>query len=159
MTSRKGSCPICGTATTERNLRGSHVPYRDEESLEISVDVVVPHCEVCGEDWLDAAQTAMLDNGLETSYRDHRRRQVADLIDELVHAVGLEQKDIEAIMGLSAGYISKAKRGEKDLTPTTYRLLVLLTAMPDQVLGHLQRVDRRLHPLAERVADHLHLAH
>jgi hypothetical protein len=155
----EGSCPVCGGTATERNLRGSRIPYRDEASLEITVDVLLPHCEVCDEEWLDADLTARMSRGLEASYREHRRRQVAEMVDDLVHSVGLEQKDIEAIMGLSAGYISKAKRGEKDLTPATYRLLVLLRMMPEDVLESLQRIDSRLQPLAERVADRLHMAY
>lgn len=121
--------------------------YRDTE-VELREDLILPTCDSCGEHRLNEEDTERLDEALKRSYREQRREEQRELIESVTGR--LAQTEIEQILGLSSGYISKAKRGEKTLHSSTYRALLVLDEHPEAWLSTISRVDPEVRRLASR---------
>ncbi|MGQ0561345.1 MAG: hypothetical protein ACT443_05670 [Gemmatimonadota bacterium] len=130
--------------------------YKDMPELVIAVDVRLPKCTECGEEMLDAAHTELLEQALAESYRVRRLEETDALLAAITDELGLRQNDVELFAGLSAGYISKVKRSEKVLSAQTYRLLLALREMPEQMIKAVGASDSRVLHLLDRVRERRH---
>jgi transcriptional regulator with XRE-family HTH domain len=99
-------------------------------AVPVTKDVRVPICNACGELLLDARQARTLDAALEPAYEEQRQAEQVAAIEAVLGALGIQQNDLETLLGLSPGYISKLRRKEKTVSPTLYRLLHVLRAQP-----------------------------
>lgn len=143
-----GLCPTCGEGHFRlASARGQTMYYRDAE-IELREDLILPTCDECGEHRLNEEDAKKLDGALERSYRKQRREQQHELIESVTNK--LAQREVEQILGLSSGYISKAKRGEKVLHSSTYRALLVLNDHPEAWLSTVGRVDPEVRRLASR---------
>jgi hypothetical protein len=150
-------CPVCGGGVEYRSLKGTAMAYKDMPALVIAVDVRLPKCTECGEEMLDAAHTALLEQALVESYRTQRQQETESLLAAITEELGLRQNDLELFAGLSAGYISKVKRSEKALSAQTYRLLLALRDMPEPMIKAVGASDARVLPLLGRVRERRHI--
>lgn len=147
--------PMCYTCEIghfhPRNVKGMTFDYRDEPALVVEEELVLPTCDHCGEMRLSPAQADALDAALARAY-DHRRiAQTTALLDDLKQRVHLRQNEIEHILGLSHGYVSKAQKGVKVFSAPTYRLLRVLRDRPRETLESLGKIDPAIGRIAARV--------
>ena len=118
------------------DAKGRVFAYRDERSLVLTTSLVVPICNVCGELRESRAHAESLDTLLEVEYTAKRIAATKELVATLL-GDGWRQVEIEQVMSLSAGYLSKALRGEKTLATSTLRHLIHLALHPRQTLQDL----------------------
>lgn len=134
-----------------KNIRGEKWPYRDEPGMLVVRDHVLFQCSECAEGALDEAETEALETVLAESYAALRTERQKQLIQTLTGDFDLRQGDIEHLLGVSAGYLSKAQHQGKVLSPATYRLLFLLSRNPYEVAHELAKLDKGLEPLVEHL--------
>lgn len=125
------TCYFCGEGTIEpRNLRGSALPYRDERAIPVEADVFVPTCDACGESLMDEETSAALDAALEPAYRRLRAERLRHELGRALSALRFTQGDLERLLGLSPGYVSKLIKGKRVAETPLYRFVHLLNANP-----------------------------
>jgi hypothetical protein len=134
-------CYFCGKGTiVPRNLRGSVLPYRDEREIPVEGDVFVPTCDGCGESLLDEDTSKALDAVLEPAYRRLRAERVQNELSSALSALRITQGDLERLLGLSPGYVSKLLKGKRVAETSLYRFVHLLNANPKFGLRALAEV-------------------
>jgi hypothetical protein len=154
MTETTKPCYACETGTVRpANLRGTTLAYRDEPDLVIDRDVVVPRCDTCGEMWLQARDTAKLNDVLE-ALRLVRKRQAAEGFVSVVERRYPEvpRAAWEDLFGLSRGYLSRLISGKKVADTPLELWLFGFAQQPDAVLLLLGKTR----PLPSAVAAALH---
>lgn len=143
-------CGACGEGMLRpTDIQGRMLAHRDEPRVPVREAVVVPVCDHCGDIRLDDEQTAALEAALERSYDQTRIEQQVVLIEHLTNELNLSQTVLEHILGVSPGYVSKLRRGEKPASAPTYRLMYVLHAAPREALRALARVDPAIEQIAE----------
>jgi DNA-binding transcriptional regulator YiaG len=135
------SCFSCGEGTiARRNARGQIFGYRDERAIPIEADLIVHLCDHCGEMLLDADAAARLSAVLEPSYRRLKVRRVMEAVDGIRAALDISQRDLERLIGVSDGYISKLRHGRRVPDATTLRLLHLINADPHAAVQRIAEI-------------------
>ncbi|GEL75159.1 hypothetical protein [Myxococcus virescens] len=125
-------CVECGRgmvvplAKPGRRMAFKHIP-----DLEVPADLELPTCTACGTEWLDEDSTRALDMALARVYRMELSKKANAALRRLKTAK-FRQWDLEPLLGLSPGYLSKVKAG-KDISPTLTAALVLLAEEPTRV--------------------------
>ncbi|HYO65107.1 MAG TPA: hypothetical protein VEU33_03410, partial [Archangium sp.] len=102
-----------------------HIP-----DLELPADLELPTCSACGQQWLDADASRRLDVAMEESYRAELIRKAEKSIEAL--RKHLPQRDLERLLGVSSGWLSKVKNGKETSAPMA-ALLMLLAEQPHRV--------------------------
>jgi DNA-binding transcriptional regulator YiaG len=134
-------CFSCDEGTiAQRNARGQIVGYRDERAIPIEADLIVHLCDHCGEMLLDADAAARLSAVLEPSYRRLKVRRVMEAVDGIRAALDISQRDLERLIGVSDGYISKLRHGRRVPDATTLRLLHLINADPHAAVRRIAEI-------------------
>ncbi len=147
----KRSCFSCDEGTIALgNARGLVARYRDEREVPIDVDLLVRLCDHCGEMLLDADAAARLDAVLEPSYRRLKVRRVMEEVEGIRAALGISQRDLERLIGVSDGYISKLLHGRRVPKATTLRLLHLIRADPHAAVRRIAEIAE-IGPVAQAV--------
>ena len=148
-------CGTCGEGTIRpRNVRGMVMDHRDDPAVRVRSDLVLPLCDVCGEMIFTKESARALDEALEASYVAKRRKMQCALINDLRRR-GFTQRQIESFASVSPGYLSKLRKG-KIASGSTFRLLYLLHAMPDEAMAIVARLDPRLTRSAAKATAHAH---
>jgi hypothetical protein len=125
------TCPECGQGTIEpRTAKGKRFRYRQMADVEIREDVMVPTCTRCGTEWLDGPSTRALDESLERAYRAELQLKAERAIEKL--RPHIRQGDLERLLGVSPGWLSKVKSG-RDVSAPLVALLSLLAEQPGRV--------------------------
>lgn len=145
------ACFSCDEGTiARRNARGMVVGHRDEPAVLIEEDVIVHLCDRCGEMLIDADSAARLDAVLEPAYRRIRVRRVLDAVAGIQAVLGISQRELERLLGVSDGYVSKLRHGRRVPDATTLRLLHLIHADPHAAVRRIAEIAA-IGPLAEAV--------
>ncbi|HCF58412.1 MAG TPA: hypothetical protein DFS52_10515 [Myxococcales bacterium] len=134
-------CPICGEGEIREVARsGRRLPYRNVPDLEVPADLAIPTCSACGEELIDAQLARRLDERLAGAYEAALSSKADAAIRKLAKLV--PQRDLEPLLGLSAGYLSKLKKGEKRPSSPLVAALMLLASDVNRLaeLGELWRV-------------------
>lgn len=116
-------CPACGVGTVAQRPTGPRrLAYRNLRNMSVpSLDL--PTCSHCGETWLDKEATQQLHDALEKSFTEVLSERSIWALDKLRGTI--RQQDLERLLGLSAGYLSKVKAGKHTSGPLTAALLLL----------------------------------
>jgi transcriptional regulator with XRE-family HTH domain len=122
--------------------------YRHVPDLELPEELELPTCSVCGARWLDAEATKRLETALETAYGRELTRKAEQAIETLRSHIA--QRDLERLLGVSAGLLSKLKNGKETSAPMV-ALLILLAERPHRV-DALRRLWS-VHPEPPRVVE------
>ncbi len=131
------SCATCGEGVfVLSDAKGLTFAYRDELDLELHESLMLQICNVCSESRLNAANTVALNEALARAYAALHREAATDAVTRLTN-VGWRQVEIEQVMALSSGYLSKALRGEKALSGSTLRHLIHVSRHPRRALNDL----------------------
>jgi hypothetical protein len=120
------------------------MPYQQMGDLELPSDLQIPTCDGCGADFIDRRTAKRVDAALEAAYQ----RAVSERarLDVETIARSMPQRDLERLIGVSVGYLSKIKSG-KEISGPLASLLGLL-ASDSRRLDELRRLwaagrDRR----------------
>jgi hypothetical protein len=141
-------CRECGIGKIRPVAKsGRRERYRTME-LEIPEDIKIPTCDNCGAEWMDRAVAKAIDQALEAEYR-MRMRMTLNKVLEIVTAHA-SMRQVERLIGLSEGYLSKVKQGRSEPSPELLSSLGLLALDPG---GGLQGLDR-LWTEAQKKAPH-----
>jgi transcriptional regulator with XRE-family HTH domain len=130
-------CPTCNRGEiVMAKGPGRRMRYRHIPDLEIPEELELPTCSACGERWLDADATRRLECALESAYRTALARKAEQAIEALRPHVA--QRELERLLGVSAGLLSKLKNGKETSGPMV-AVLMLLAEKPHRVEA-LQRL-------------------
>jgi len=125
-------CAQCGRGQVKPLAKpGRRAAFKNIPDLEIPATLELPTCEACGAEWLDEESTRALDAALAEAYRRELSKKANAALRRL-KAAKLRQWDLEPLLGLSAGYLSKIKTG-KDVSPTLTAALMMLAEVPGRV--------------------------
>jgi transcriptional regulator with XRE-family HTH domain len=104
------------------------MPFKQIPDLEIPADVAIPTCDHCGAEMMGKKDLAALDAAMARAYAS----ALASKAEEAIRVLGetANQRDLERLLGLSAGYLSKLKNGKAEPSASTTALLMLLADHP-----------------------------
>ena len=130
-------CAECGERAVERlAVSGRRSPWKQFPSLPIPAELEIPTCAKCGAEWFDRKTALAVDAALGREAENLMRRIAREAIDAL--SLTINQRDLEAQLGLSAGYISKVKHGKETPSAQLVAALSLLASQPSR----LEEVER-----------------
>lgn len=135
-------CPACDVGlVVPVAMDGRSWRYRNIPDLPLPPDLAIPTCNHCGEWLIDFELAGRLDRALEPEFVRQLQQKTSEAL-ELISESGIRQRELEPLLGLSAGYLSKIKRG-KDSSPQLVATLMLLATEPGLVekLKRLWSVD------------------
>ncbi len=126
-------CSACGRGTIRPTTGpGRRVGFKQIPSVELPQKFSVPTCTVCGVPSLDKKTLRKMDRALEVAYRER-------LADEMIVALRLleqneiSQREVENILGLSPGYLSKLKHRKEHPSSPLVAVTMLLAALPSRL--------------------------
>jgi hypothetical protein len=131
-------CPACGKGTVApRGGKGRSFPYRQVPALEIADDFLIPTCDSCNEMFISATVAKKLDAHLERQYQ----RLLADVVKSAIARIATHapQQELEQLLGLSHGYLSKLRNGKREPSPTLVGELMMLAENPRKRVVELRR--------------------
>jgi hypothetical protein len=130
-------CRECGQGRVSvLRRKGRFVRYRTMARVEIPADIGIPTCEQCSAEWVDDATARKVDAALERSYRAELMRRARAAIVQLTRHV--TSHELEGLLGLSHGYLSKLKSGGRVPSPELVAELGLLAHKPAQRINELR---------------------
>jgi transcriptional regulator with XRE-family HTH domain len=130
-------CAQCGKGTVRPVARSGRLHRHKTMMLEVPAEIVIPTCDNCGEEWIGERLAHTLTTKLEKIYRAELTRRARAAIDAIsVHA---SQRKLEQLLGLSIGYLSKIRSGERVPAPDLVSHLALLARDPKRRLRELER--------------------
>ena len=131
-------CPACGKGrVAPRGGEGRSFPYKQLPALEIADDFQIPTCDACGEMFIGAAVAKKVDAHLERRYLRLLAETATAAIAKLAeHA---RQQELEQLLGLSHGYLSKLRNGKKEPSPALVGELMMLAENPQKRVIELRR--------------------
>ena len=154
-TARK--CVKCGGNTVRKRMRpGRTARYRNMNALAVPADLPIPTCSRCHAEYIDAETATALEEALREAYRralQQRARQAIDVVTQYI-----SQRQLELLLGLSQGYLSRLRAGAGHPSPELVSHLALIAHDPESRLHELERYWAHpdgLHP--ERTAPHPYL--
>jgi hypothetical protein len=104
--------------------------------LEIPAQIQIPTCDNCGAEWLDDATARTVDSALEEIYRSELTRIAQEAIERIAEIV--PQRRVEELLGLSQGYLSKLRSGDRSPSPELVSHLALIARDP---VARLQEIE------------------
>jgi hypothetical protein len=112
-------------------------PYQQFEHLRLPEDLDVPTCTTCGEVFAESDSDAdAIDCAMEEAWRNGISEQAKNALQLLVND-GIRKRDLETLLGLSPGYLSKVA-GAKEPSALLAATLTLLSASPQPRIQELR---------------------
>ena len=126
-------CPKCGAkAVRPRQRAGRTMRYRNLAALPIPADFPIPACGRCAAEYLSPATCDHLAPLLLRSYQAALRSAAAELVTAATAKIS--QRKLEALLGVSQGYLSGIKSGNRQPS-SAFVALLYLAAQPGAVAG------------------------
>jgi len=138
-------CPACEVGTLQPVRKaGRRMPLRQIPDLEIPADFPVPTCDQCGEESFGRRDLAALDAAMGEAYT----RALAVKAEQAIRTLGdhVHQRELERLLGLSAGYASKLKNGQSEPGAPLTALLLVLADQP-ALLDRLRELWKTAEPV------------
>ncbi len=149
----KTLCGECGKRAVEPlAVPGRTSPYKNFAALPLPDDLAIPTCANCGAEWIGARDADRIDAALENAAAEALSRLGREAIETLVDSV--TQRELEELLGLSPGYVSKVKRGHEVPSASLVADLVLLAVRPRRV-AELRRIWSTLRLPPRVTTDHV----
>lgn len=132
-------CRECGEGTVQLVAKpGRRTTYKFLE-LEVPASLEVPTCDHCGTEWHNDETAAAFDEAMEQVFRAELLAIAHRALEKLEKA-SVRQSDVERAMGLSPGYLSKIKRGDRSPEPMLVAQLAMISLDPSTRLSEAQQV-------------------
>lgn len=130
-------CRACGVGRVKPLVNGDRrFSYRTLENLRLREAVAIPTCDYCGAEWIDEPTAEAIDSGLQRVFRDELHARTNAALDSIVAVIS--QRQLERLLGLSQGYLSKLRAGERDPSPDLLGLLGLIARDPAERIRELK---------------------
>jgi hypothetical protein len=134
---KKRLCKNCGIGEIRPLAKkGRFARYKSMPRLAIPSDLTIPTCNHCGAEWLDANTAKALDKALDAEFREELRQRAIRAIEEIGKYVS--QRKLEALLGLSQGYLSKLRSGDRDTSAELVSQLALISKDPKHRVHELE---------------------
>ena len=135
-TKKQKRCPECGIGKIVPSKGpGRFARYKTMHKLEIPDDLLIPTCDNCGAEWIDEKTAGDLDKALDQAYRAELRSRAVEAIQEITKHVS--QRKLESVLGLSQGYLSKLRSGDRDPSAELVSQLALISRDPKKRINEL----------------------
>ena len=134
---KKFRCVECGTGTVVPVARPGRRQRYKMVDLILPAKVKVPTCDHCGAEYLSDLSAAADDSALEPLYRAELRKRAGKAIDRIRPHV--PEAELERVLGLSRGYLSRLRAGRRDPSGDLVALLALLAKSPRARIAELRR--------------------
>lgn len=125
MTIERDLCPACEAGHLRPTAKaGRRMPVRQIPDLEIPRDLPVPTCDACHAEILGDKDLARLGAAMEAEFK----RALGVKAEVAIRDLGgvINQRELERLIGVSAGYVSKVKNGQTEPSGPLTALLMLL---------------------------------
>ncbi len=139
-------CLRCNSVSVRpRKGVGRTRPYRVLATLPIPDAFEIPTCRRCGAEFSDASMDRALDQMLAAVYLDSLQTLAKESIRKLTERDAatkrrfISQRQLELVLGLSQGYLSRLLSGHGKPSTPLVLLLGLLSLSPKQTLREVQR--------------------
>lgn len=134
---RYGVCDACGCGLKMWPAGpGQTVRYRNLGKVPLPPQVAVPTCPRCLVRWIDADTASTLEPLLRPVYEAALRQRARESIDVLMQHKS--QRQIERLLGLSQGYLSRLRAGASTPSAELVSHLALLAREPATRLAELE---------------------
>ena len=133
-------CRECGGKIRPIARAGRRAAFRHVPKLPIPANVTIPTCNGCGAEYLDPQTAALLDRSLKSAYQEFLRTRFVRALKTVAREI--TQARLEQLMGLSQGYLSKVKSGEREPSAELVGELHVLARDPRRRLQELERCWR-----------------
>lgn len=131
-------CIKCGGRTVRPRMRpGRTSSYRNIKALTVPADLPIPTCSRCHAEYVDAGTAATLEAALRDAYQRELRARARQAIDQITWHIS--QRQLELLLGLSQGYLSRLRAGAGNPSPELVSHLALLAHDPQERLNELAR--------------------
>ncbi|WP_147470293.1 hypothetical protein [Corallococcus sp. AB049A] len=133
-------CPSCNIGEVREVAQpGRRMHFRNIPDLEIPADVLIPTCSnpECGEDWINREVAKRVDAAMAEVYQTVVASKVETTLSKLKPVI--HQRELERLLDLSGGYISKLKSGKETSAPLVSALM-LLAESPQQRIEELREL-------------------
>jgi DNA-binding transcriptional regulator YiaG len=122
-------CPACDVGHLRLVAKsGRRMPLKQIPDLEIPSDFAIPTCDRCDAEIIGDKELATLDTVMKATYADALSKKSEQAIRDLNEAI--HQRELERLIGVSAGYVSKLKHSQAEPSGPITALLMLLAAEP-----------------------------
>ena len=101
-----------------------------------SIRPAFPTCDNCGAEWLDEKTAEELDKVLDAAFRKELRARAVKALESITKH--LSQRSLESLLGLSQGYLSKLKSGDRDPSAELVSQLALISKDPKKRILELK---------------------
>ena len=126
-------CLKCGAkAVQPRRRPGRTMRYRNIGALPLPANFPVPTCGRCAAEYLSPATCDHLAPLLLSSYQAALRSAAAKLVTAAT--ANISQRRLEAVLGISQGYLSGIKSGKRQPS-SAFVALLYLVAQPGATAG------------------------
>lgn len=142
------TCPSCGHGlVAPRSSKGRSASYKHIPDLPLPDELLLPTCGACGAVHMDRASAEAMDRVLEPAYRAALQAKSKRAIEALTRTH--RKLELEAVMGLSGGYLSKLVGDAYPSAQTTACLMLLANAA-----GRVDELRRSwaMHPVTSVIA-------
>jgi transcriptional regulator with XRE-family HTH domain len=134
-TFRPYRCPICGEGTVKpKKIAGRFTRYKTMR-VPVPPGLSIPTCSECGTEYLDEDSAARMEKALAQRYQEELGSRAAQSIE--VIAEHISQRDLEALLGLSHGYLSKLRSRERTPSPDLVAHLGSIARAPKERIREL----------------------
>ena len=139
-------CLRCNSVSVRpRKGVGRTRPYRVLATLPIPDDFEIPTCQHCGAEYSDASMERALDQVLAAVYLDSLQTLAKESIRKLTERDAetkrrfISQRQLELVLGLSQGYLSRLLSGHGKPSTPLVLLLGLLSLSPERNRREVRR--------------------
>lgn len=115
------------------------MPFRNMSALAVPSTFAIPTCDHCGNEWIDPKTAAALDEALQAAYNDELYKRLDTALEQIL-ALGIPQRRIEQLLGLSEGYLSRLRGRRGDASAQVVSALALLAGDPKRRLKELDQL-------------------
>ena len=117
-------CSRCSSGVVRSYARpGRTLPYKNSTAA-IPADFGIPTCRTCSAEFLSGPLLDSLSARLQTDYELGLRKRAAAAIHQVTNT--LSQRELERLLGLSQGYVSRLLTGMANPSAALVSLLALL---------------------------------
>ena len=149
-------CCRCGARAVFKSKGvGRTIPYRSLPALALPCDLVILKCRRCKSLFVEQSESPELRRRLQMLYVKSLQRRIRTALDVLSQRIS--QRQLQLLLGLSQGYLSRLKAGAGNPSSELVCLLALLSLDPAKHLATLRQFwalpDTNWHPRSRATVD------
>lgn len=139
MNFKERKCPSCGQGNVKNKMEaGRTMPYKDLPDVPVPDDLKLPTCNHCNDMMIRGDLLDELDTALEKAYLKLKAKRVKQSLEAIKKKTKhISQAELERLIGLSPGYLSKLTRGIKPSSKMLDRFLFMIENDPSKSINLL----------------------